>query len=255
MLPDMAIRSGLPELMDDPDCSEELLLRTVRQFASINRLVSRYRTILTRWVLDDMLRHPGREYHLLDMGAGGCDIDAWLLQAAKRRRLKLRITACDLDPRIIGFARKAYGSVAGLQLRQMDLLADQLDEPIDYVFSNHFLHHLGQAEIIRLLRIWQPQVRRRLIFSDLERNRLAYGGYALLSQFYRSSFAQYDGLMSIRRGFTGRELSTLAHEALPTIRTEVHRLPIGRLALCVEGSEKGPENPASGISRIIPKKH
>ena len=38
MLPDFSTRSGMSELMDDPLCSEELLLRTIAQFASINRL-------------------------------------------------------------------------------------------------------------------------------------------------------------------------------------------------------------------------
>ena len=82
MIPSLAQRVNLSEKMDDVNCCEERLLRTIRQFASINRFVSRYRTILRRWVLSDMLRDVTREYHLVDMGAGGCDIDVWLLDAA-----------------------------------------------------------------------------------------------------------------------------------------------------------------------------
>ena len=68
MISGFAARAPLSELMDDPGCNETLLLRTVRQFASINRLVGRYRTILRYHVLMDMQREPDREYHLLDMG-------------------------------------------------------------------------------------------------------------------------------------------------------------------------------------------
>lgn len=236
MLPDLAIRSSMAELMDDPDCSALLLLRTVRQFASINRLVSRYRTILKRWVLADMLKAPGKTYHLLDMGAGGCDIDVWLIRTARQLGLDLRITACDLDPRIIDYAQTTFGYVEGLTIRQTDLLANRCNEPVDFVFANHFLHHLSNDAIIQLLRNWQPQVSHRMVFSDLARDRFAYLGFSVLSLFYRNSFARCDGLISIRRGFKAGELETLASEALPGQPVAVHNLAPGRLALCIEGN-------------------
>lgn len=46
MFPDFSNRADIDELMDAPDCDEVKLLRTVRQFSSINGLVSRYRTVL-----------------------------------------------------------------------------------------------------------------------------------------------------------------------------------------------------------------
>jgi hypothetical protein len=241
MFPDFSSRSGMAELMDDPCCSEELLLRTVKQFASINRLVARYRTILKRWVLADMLKRPEKTYHLVDMGAGGCDIDVWLLHTARKLGLNLHITACDLDPRIIDYARATYGHIEGLTIRQADLLAGRFDEPVDFVFANHFLHHLSNDHITDLIRLWQPQVRHRMVLSDLERNRLSYIGFSLFARIYRNSFSRYDGLISIRRGFRVCELDSLAKAALEGGSFQVHRLTPGRLALCIEGT--GPENP------------
>jgi len=244
MVPDLTKRSDLAELMDDPACPEVMLLRTIRQFASINRLVARYRTILTRWILADMIRQPDRSYHLLDMGAGGCDIDAWLLHAARRRGLKLRITACDLDSRIIRYARSTYGHIDGLAIRHLDLLAARPNEAVDYIFANHFLHHLPRESILRLLDRWQPCVNRCMVFSDLERNRLAYLGYSALSLFYPGSFARYDGLLSIRRGFSFPELEDLARQARPGMPFRVHRLRPGRLVLHIEGAAS--RNPGRG---------
>lgn len=235
MWPDFARRATRAELMDAPDCDKTLLLRTVRQFAAINRLVARYRTILSRWVLDDMLSDPKRPYHLVDMGAGGCDIAVWLLAAARKRGLDLRVTACDLDPRIIAYAHSAFGQVPGLAIQQKDLLAAPPDEPVDYVFANHFLHHLGEADIVRLLRLWQPHVRRRLVFSDLLRDPRAYLGYAALSLGYPRSFARTDGLISISKGFLPGELAAVADQALPNGGHAVHRMAPGRLVLCLDG--------------------
>lgn len=233
MIPNLSKRSTLPELMDNPDCDEALLLRTIRQFTSINRLVSRYRTILKRWVLDDM--QPGREYHLVDMGAGGCDIDVWLLKAARKRGLNLRITACDIGPRIIAYARSTFGNTPGLEIRKANLLEPSFDEPVDYVFANHFLHHLTREEIAQLLHLWQPRVRRRMVFSDLLRSPATYWGYSVLSLLYPHSFARIDGLISIRRGFLPKEMEALA-DAATHRNFSVHRLFPGRLLLHIDGN-------------------
>lgn len=255
---DWKTRATIPELMDNPDCSEDLLLRTLRQFSSINRLVARYRTILNRWILSDMLKAPNRLYHLIDMGAGGCDIDVWLLATAKHLGLQLRITACDLDPRTIKYAQSTFGHVDGLTLRQTNLLTDPCKEPVDFVFANHFLHHLSDEEIVRLLRFWQPQVRHRLVFSDLLRDPYAYGGFWMLSLFYRNSFARYDGLVSIRRGFKPHELNALTRKALPHSDYFIHQLAPGRLVACIEGTRRVPINPShvrpTTKARFIPKK-
>ena len=237
MIPDLSSRADIAELMDDPACNEAMLLRTVRQFASINRRVARYRTILKRWVLADMMKAPQKHYRLVDMGAGGCDIDAWLLKAARRRGLSLEIIACDLDPRIISHARSTFGQTPGLEIREADLLDDLFDEPVDYVFANHFLHHLADTEIMRLLKLWRPRVRRRMVFSDLLRDPAAYLGYSVLSLLYPGSFARFDGLISIRRGFVPAELASLALDAIPEIKHSIHQYIPGRLVLCIDGSD------------------
>lgn len=254
-MPDFSTRAQLSELMDDPDCSEVLLLRTIRQFTSINLLVSRYRTILTRCVLADMQREPERSYHMVDMGAGGCDIDAWLLQTAARMGLRLRITACDLDRRIARYARSTYGHIDGLVIREHDLLEDDFGEPVDYVFANHFLHHLHNDQIIALLQRWRPLVRRGMVFSDLERHPLAYIGFSVLSLAYRNSFTRPDGLTSILRAFKPDELLRIAHAALPDHRCSVYRVFPGRLVLCT-GNGSGMQRPERRIpAPFIPKKH
>ena len=244
LLPNFERRGNLAELMDAPDCDERLLLNTIRQFASINRLVARYRTILKKEVINEMLKEPGRPYHLVDMGAGGCDIDAWLLRKTKRLGLDLRITACDLDPRIVRYAQSNFGHIPGLDIVETDLLDPCLSEPVDFVFANHFLHHLTDEMIVDLLKLWVPRVRHRLVFSDLARSRLAYMGFSVLSLFYRRSFTRYDGLISIQRGFTWDELEKLAGKAREHNRFNVEGLAIGRLVCTIEGAHPD-----------LPKKH
>ena len=234
-MPCLKGRANAPEHMDNPDCDDAALLRTVGQFASINRLFARYPTILKRWVLADMRRDPGRDWHLLDMGAGGCDIDVWLLAAARRRGLKLHITACDADPRIVREAQRTLAHVPGLTIRHLDVLNADWRGPVDYVFGNHFLHHLSDEEIGVLIRQWVPRVARRLLFSDLARRSATYLGFASISLFYRRSFARDDGLLSIRKGFRSHELRAMAKRTgLSEHAISVTRLFPGRLLLCID---------------------
>jgi len=239
LLPDLSRRALLPELMDDPHCDADRLLRTVRQFALINRLVSRYRTILTDGVLDDMARDPGRAYHLVDVGAGGCDIGCWLLRRAQSRGLQLRMTAIDADSRITEDARRRCRGVEGLTILEGNLF-DVIDGmSFDYVFANHLLHHLQDVAIVKLLAAVGGKARRASIFSDLLRSRAAYAGYSLLAGLcWHRSFAWYDGRLSIRKGFLPDELLSLARRSgcLPAAQVTTH-FP-GRVVLLVHGVER-----------------
>lgn len=220
-----------PELMDDPACDEVLLLRTVDQFRSINRLVGRYRTVLKRLVLDDMAREPERDYHFMDLGAGGCDIPVWLLGAARRRGFKLRVTALDGDERIMAHARRRCAGIDGLEIHHARISELHRYGPVDYLYMNHVLHHLPDEMIPGVLRDLHQVARRGWIVSDLLRSPWAYLGFHFLGAFYRRSFAFEDGRRSIRRGFTPPELMAYAKAAGLAEKVNIQVLTPGRLIL------------------------
>ena len=92
---DFSRRADLTERMDEPDCCETMLFRTLDQFRLVNRAFSRYTTLLNRYVGQEMCKAPEREYCLIDLGAGGCDIARWLTRQTRRRHLRLRVLAVD----------------------------------------------------------------------------------------------------------------------------------------------------------------
>lgn len=211
--------------MDAPDSDERKLFRTLDQFTSINRLFSRVRGPLKRILFP--LLSPDKETHLLDLGAGGCDIPVWLLKEANKAGLKLRITAIDSDPRVVRYAIRHYGEVEGLRILEANaLLLDPL-APFDFVFGNHFLHHLTDPQIRDLLQQVDRLAAKGYLFSDLRRSRFSYQAFRWVSLIYRDSFASEDGLISICKGFTPDELKAFAPNADCKIQTQ---LP-GRLLL------------------------
>jgi 2-polyprenyl-3-methyl-5-hydroxy-6-metoxy-1,4-benzoquinol methylase len=218
------------ELMDDPRCDDRLLFRTYDQLALLNRLVARYRSILSRYVLRDMARNRSRAYRLIDLGAGGCDIARWLLAAAARRGVRLEVIAIDGDPRAIAYAR-SRGVPAGLRVECADLRDMARWSPADYVFCNHVLHHLSDEALPQAIGLMDRAATRLWLAADLRRSRLSYAAFHLLAPLLRDSFAFEDGKRSIRRGFQPAELLAAARAAQPRAAVRVERLIPGRLLL------------------------
>lgn len=233
--------------MDDPACDTAALWRTLDQFGSLNRQVSRYRSILSTWVLDDMARTDAqRHWRLVDIGAGGCDIAVWILGAARRRGLSLSVTAIDNDPRVIAYARQRHGRQPGLDIQHADLSDMSTVGPFDYLFANHVLHHLPDDVIPSTLATMQSVVGRRWIISDLHRSRWAYLGFQILGLGYRNGFAAEDGLRSIRRGFTETDLRGYLNIAKLDQTVILRHYVPARLCLIGTGNQGNPK----GVNRL-----
>jgi 2-polyprenyl-3-methyl-5-hydroxy-6-metoxy-1,4-benzoquinol methylase len=211
LLPKLGSRAvNLQEFMDDPACCRDTLLRTIEQFKQVNVLTGAYRPVMRRTFLNDMLKDPAREYHLVDLGAGGCDADVWLLNQAKRLGLSLRITAIDSHPDIVEWATDKCGAVDGLTIVCGDMFDLDSFGDIDYAFSNHVLHHLDQESIVRFLDHLHAHVGRLYVMSDIHRSYAAYWSFRLLAGLlFKKSFVLADGCFSIRRSFKPSELAEL----------------------------------------------
>lgn len=215
--PDMRQRNATDkEKMDRTDADVHQLLRTIRQFKLINFLFSGSRRLLREHFFPVMERDPDRIYTLLDVGAGGCDIMVWAAREARKRGLKLNITALDNDARILPVAYQAVQDYPEVRIVEGDALDLGQFHSFDFVFSNHVLHHLEWAEIRRFLQGVIPRTRLAFVMNDLKRSNWAYLGYTIfIGILTRRSFAFYDGRLSLRRGFLPGELRDFLARNLP----------------------------------------
>jgi len=213
--------------MDLPDSDPARLERTLRQFSWINRLLTGARRLLERTVLEDIRRRPG-PCTLLDVGAGGADLALWLA----RRAPSLSITCLDHDPRAAAYARRRCAGVERIRVRLGSAAELESLGSFDYVFASHFLHHLQDAQVAPTVAAMLRRARRLLVITDLLRSPASYFWYALFAGvFLHGSFAAYDGLLSIRRGFLPEELSALLACTAPEGRLEVRRERPGRVVV------------------------
>ncbi len=230
---DLSSRAVIVEEMDRPDSPEDKLHRTLIQFQLLNRIVSRYRSVLTGSVLQDMAKNSSRSYRLADLGAGGCDIARWLIRRCRTRGLRLAICAVEHDPRVARHARVANAGYPEIEVIEGDVLDGELWKGADYIFANHLLHHLSNEECIELIRKIDRSGPRQYLLSDLIRSIWAYYSFRFAaSPFFRNSFIIQDGLASIRRGFTLPEVRALVRVAAPVHPIAMRRNLPSRFVIC-----------------------
>ena len=190
------------ETLETPGIPDEVVRRSLADVARANALFGGTRAVL-RELHGFLDEHGGDRLTLLDVGTGAADIPLAARGAARQRGVTL--TSYGVDSSLC-LARAAIqrldGSVAG-DVRALPFP----DRSIDVVVCSQLLHHFPEAEIGDVLRELHRVARLRVIVSDLRRSWLAAAGIWLASfplGFHPVS--RHDGVLSVLRGFTGREL-------------------------------------------------
>jgi 2-polyprenyl-3-methyl-5-hydroxy-6-metoxy-1,4-benzoquinol methylase len=231
--PDMRLRNTTEkEILEQPYADMQKFRRTIRQFKLINYLLSASSRLLREHFFTIMEQDPQRIYTLLDVGAGGCDIAVWAAREARRRGLKLNITALDNDARILPIAAQATRAYPEIRIVEGNALELSRLGSFDFVFSNHFLHHLAWDEIRIFLDQIIPLTRLAFMMNDLKRSNWAYLGFTIFSGLVtHRSFHFYDGRMSIRRAFLPEELRDFIRSNFPNTPIQVVETYPARIAL------------------------
>lgn len=211
---DLSARADVVELMDDPDADEEALGRTYQRFGAVNAVVSRPGRLYRQDIRPRAAAGP--RLRILDIGAGGGDLCRYLARRLRRDGWEADITALDADERAISWA-SAHDDGAGIRYRHAfsgDLVA--AGDTYDVVLSNHVLHHLAPTELHTVLDDSRTLAGSGGLVShhDIARSRLAYTAFAagtwpLARNLLAGSFIRVDGLLSIRRSYTPRELAAV----------------------------------------------
>lgn len=204
---DLGRRSDEPELLDEgvPAAEARVSLADLR---FVNRWLGNATTFIEA-VRPFLVAAP--RPRLLDVGCGSADVPAAMVRALGRP-----MVAIGLDSKFLHL-EQVPSEVLPVQgdVRQVPFR----DGSFDVVTASLFLHHFGDRELPEVLRGLYRLARRALVVNDLRRARVPYYfGRVLFPVLFRSPVSVADGLVSIRRGFTRRELE----EAFALARIPVH---------------------------------
>lgn len=204
--------ADLVEFMDRDDCDLKLLENTYRQFSTINSLISGWKSLYQNEI--KALLQKDETTSLLDIGFGGGDIPLKLSKWAKSDGFQLHITAIETDERALQYTEKFSQNPDSMSFRH-NSSSDLIEEgkTFDIVISNHLMHHLSDAELLRLMQEAKQLANRKVVFSDIERSDVGFVLFSGLAEvFFKNSYIAKDGRTSIRRSFTKSELASLIPE-------------------------------------------
>lgn len=220
-------KEHLAEKMDQPDCDNELLFNTYRQFTIINRLISGWQRIYKNHIRS-VLQGQSKSYSLLDIGCGGGDITKLIDRLAKKDGIKIQITGIEPDERAIQFLsdQKWPSNISFRKASSNELI--QENQLFDIVISNHLVHHLKQPELKMICEHAEKLSSKKVIFNDIERSDIGYASFKVAATpLFRNSFIVEDGLTSIKRSFRKDELQ----QALPNGWEVQRQFPFRLLAI------------------------
>lgn len=200
--------------MDDPALPAPLHVRALRGLERINRWSGSLGIV---WSPIQALAqaYGARPLRVLDIATGAGDVPIGLWHAARRNDCFLDIDACDRSLTALEYAReRAEQARADVKFFRLDALADTIPAGYDVVISSLFLHHLGDEDIVRVLRHMAQAASQMVVVHDLARSAaglvLAHVGTRFLST---SDVVHTDGPRSVRAALTAEEARILSQRA------------------------------------------
>ena len=186
-------RSVDTELLEDPSLPDATVARAYRELQGTHRWLGNTAALL-RLLRQDPI--PIRS--VLDIGCG----HGGLLQEIRRR----------LGAEVIGFDLRPAPADAPVRI----LTGNAVTEPLpraDVAVAVCVVHHLSESEFIRLIRNVSRSCR-RFIVLDLVRHRLPLALFRTFVCPFLGAVNAKDGVTSIRRSYTPREMRCAVDSAL-----------------------------------------
>jgi SAM-dependent methyltransferase len=211
------------EALDSPRFDPELTRRTLRDISRANALLGGRAAVAYGVSRLFVHRSPG-PLTLLDVGAGCGDIARYLEQRWSRAGWSIAARALDWHREAAKMCDEATVPAVVGDGRVLPVATDG----VDIVVASQLAHHYSNEAATLLLEELSRVARVGVVVADLRRARLAEWGIWMASHILRfHPVSRRDGLISVRRGYTRRELSGLLERA--KIHGVVERRPGYRL--------------------------
>lgn len=208
-------RSDKEEIMDDLECSGEVVYQTLRELEFINKWLGGNRVTLGG--LDHLIskKEFAHKLTIADFGCGSGEMLKLVYKKLKGYPADLKLHGIDANPHIISYAEKNCETINAISFKTANIFdASFKQEKYDIIIATLFLHHFTNNQLIEIFRALKKQARIGIVINDLHRHDLAYYSIKFLTGlFSKSAMVKYDAPLSVLRGFTRNELTDILKEA------------------------------------------
>lgn len=214
-MPVFSTRSEEVEIMDDLNCSGEVVYQTLRELETINFLLGgNYVTLdgISRLLKD----HPRKmTVSIADLGCGGGDLLKLMREWAKKHAIRVDLTGIDANPNIIRYATEHTSGLPVIRYETVDIFSEEFKRrQFDIIVGTLFFHHFTGQQLSSFFRQALRQVSIGIVVNDIHRNWFAFYSIRWLTKiFSKSSMVKFDAPLSVLRAFRKNELVSIMQQA------------------------------------------
>ena len=207
-------RTDEEEKMDDFSMKGEILRDALDKIANINQLLGGNR--LTLYGVQKLIRNISKNeiITILDVGCGNGDMLRKLAKYGHKKNLIFQLIGIDANNFTINHAKQLSENYSNISFFCHDIFEESFRElKYDIVLCTLTLHHFKENQIINLLNVFYTNSKIGIVINDLHRNAIAYRLFQVICFIFNlNKISRDDGLISILRGFTKKELINYSNE-------------------------------------------
>ena len=208
-------RNLRPELLDLDEAPYWEVRDSLKDVRRVNRYLSGYKVLLdhAKPFLD--AHKESRPFTILDAATGSADQPVALAKFARKLKIPVRITAIDINFKMLKFAREEISRFPEINLVQCDIHTMPFAmESFDLAVNSLSLHHFTRESSIGIMRSLFSVCRQAMIINDLHRSRIAWAAIFVLTRLLTSNrLTRYDAPVSVMNAFIPEEMNAMAEEA------------------------------------------
>lgn len=214
-MPDYSVRSTNEEIMDDLNCSGEVVYQTLRELEVINRLLGGNSVTIDGIAKLLKTGVPSVPVVIADLGCGSGDILKLIALWSRKKKINVRLLGIDANSHITSFAEKNTKEIKEITYLTENIFSTSFRErKFDVVAGTLFFHHFSGQQLEDFFRQLKTHVRIGIIINDIHRHWFAYHSIRLLTKFFsKSSMVKYDAPLSVLRAFKKKDWTEVLQRA------------------------------------------
>ena len=210
-LVDTSSRSSEMEIMDDFTMRGNIYRDTLDKLEIINRLLGGNKVTIKG--LKKLLKDKSKNkiITIIDLGCGNGDILRDIAKFGRNNKYSFKLIGIDANSAAIEYARELSKEYSELDFKTIDIFSEDFKkQSYDVVLCTLFLHHFKNEQLISFLKTTIQKATIGVVVNDLHRHKLAYYLYKFIGLFLKNKMVREDGLTSILRAFTKKDLEKIS---------------------------------------------
>lgn len=211
-MPDLSLRSTLPEKMDDPSAPQKDVHRALHELETINQWLGGYNVILDAL---DKISADRKPLTIMDIGCGGGDMLRAIARWSKAKGIDVRLIGIDWNPLMTSFAQEQSKGLSNIHFRTLSVWDDKLlEEKADITMNSLFCHHFDDPDLVKLMARMYELSGKAVIINDLHRHWFAYHSIKWITAVFSKTYlVRYDAPLSVARSLRRPEWENILRQA------------------------------------------